>query len=80
MPGDGFRPDSYRRAIARACDLHGIARWSPNQLRHAMGTRVRSVAGLDTVSTVLGHSSPDTSLIYAEKDLDRARKVIAEIG
>lgn len=55
--GERYTPDSYRRAIQRACDKAFPApeavegedlaawrakhRWSPNQLRHSCATEVR---------------------------------------
>lgn len=47
---------AYARAIARACDTHGIAHWSPNQLRHTCATVVRRRFGLAAARAVLGHS------------------------
>jgi hypothetical protein len=31
-------------------------------------------------SLVLGHSKPDTALIYAEPDQDRARALMRQVG
>jgi integrase len=79
-PGDRYTTGSYRRAIHRACQSAGIPNWSPNQIRHTTGTRLRSKAGLDVASVVLGHAKPDTTLIYAERDLDVARSAMAQFG
>jgi integrase len=46
--------------------------WSPNQLRHAAATRLRSQFGLDTARTVLGHRTVTTTQIYAEQDRNAA--------
>jgi integrase len=54
-------------------------RWHPNMLRHKFATEMRT-HGLDVTKTVLGHSSIETSLIYAERDLRSAIELIAEIG
>lgn len=62
----------YRSTIRSACIEAGISPWAPNQLRHSAATRARSRADLDTASVLLGHSSPDTTLIYAEKDMRKA--------
>ena len=80
---DGIRPyrrDSYRNAILRACRRCDIPAWSPNRLRHNFATRARREFGIEATRTVLGHSSAVTSEIYAEKDLESARAVIARIG
>jgi integrase len=79
-PRDSYDAGSYRRAIHRACDRAGIARWCPNQLRHSAATRIRAEAGIDVASTVLGHSVPNTILIYAERDLEAAKAVISKLG
>ncbi len=55
-------------------------RFAPNQLRHNRATELRRAYGIDVCATILGHASPDTSLIYAERDLDRAMQITAESG
>lgn len=54
--------------------------WHPNQLRHTFATLARKSSGLEAARVTLGHSSAATSEVYAERDLDLARKVVAEIG
>jgi integrase len=71
---------TYRQAIVRACHKAGVPPWSPLQLRHAAATAIRARYGLEAAQAVLGHAKPDTTLIYAERDLARAREVMAEIG
>lgn len=78
--GEVFTSDSYRRAIHRACDRAGIERWSPNRLRHAAATKIRSEFGLEAARVILGHSSAVTTEIYAERDLAAASEVIAKLG
>jgi integrase len=79
-PRDRYTTCSYRRAIQRACVAAGIDEWSPNQLRHSAATMIRTHVGIDAASTVLGHASPDTTLIYAERNLDLARETMARLG
>ena len=55
-------------------------RWSPNQLRHARATEIRKRFGLESASSVLGHSQLSTTLIYAEQDAERAITVARAIG
>jgi integrase len=55
-------------------------RWSPNQLRHAMATKVRREAGIEAAKTLLGHSQLNTTGIYAEQDRQRAIEVAKMIG
>jgi integrase len=54
--------------------------WHPNQLRHTFATAARRALGIEAARVTLGHSSAVTSEIYAERDLDAARKVLALIG
>lgn len=54
--------------------------WHPNQIRHTFGTAARREAGIEGARTALGHSSTDTTEIYAERDLQIARDVAAKIG
>ena len=55
-------------------------RWCPNQIRHAFGTRVRKVAGLEAAQVTLGHSKADTTQIYAERNEALAAEIAAKIG
>jgi integrase len=65
-PSDGYLLQSseggvwtsslYSQAIRKAAKAAGVPLWSPNQLRHACGTRVRRKFGLEAASAVLGHS------------------------
>jgi integrase len=77
---DRYHTTSYRRAIHRGCDRAGIAPWNPNQLRHSAATKIRSAAGLDIAGTVLGHSDLATTQVYAERDLEAAKAIVAKLG
>lgn len=79
-PGDRYEVASYRRAIHRACDRAKVSRWSPNQLRHAAATSVRKQFGIEAAQHVLGHASADMTLVYAEKNLELAARVAAQVG
>jgi integrase len=79
-PGVRYTVQTYRAAIYRACEAAGVPMWSPNRLRHNAATRLRREFGLDTAQVVLGHASPDTTLIYAEADRQRAAEAMLRIG
>ena len=79
-PGERYTKDSYRRAIQRACRRAKSAAWSPNQLRHAVGTEVRALFGLEAAQVMLGHAKADVTQIYAERDKQLAIQVAAKIG
>ena len=42
-------------------------RWSPNQLRHAAATEIRSKFGLEEAQVILGHSQADVTQVYADR-------------
>jgi len=76
----GLNSRSYRDRIHKACEKAGIEPWSPNQLRHASGTEVRSKYGLEAAQVYLGHSKADVTQVYAERDLKLAVQVAREVG
>ncbi len=55
-------------------------RWHPNQLRHTAATDIRTRFGLEAAQVVLGHSRADVTQVYAERDLEKARDVMREVG
>ncbi len=55
-------------------------RWSPNQLRHTAATRIRKDFGLEAAQVILGHAAADVTQIYAERNADKAREVIRQMG
>ena len=55
-------------------------RWSPNQLRHTRATEIRSKHGLEAAQVILGHAKADVTQIYAERDKQKAREIMAEDG
>jgi integrase len=78
-PGDRYTTRTYGQAVTRACRKAGVPAWSPNRLRHTTATELRR-HGLDLAKTVLGHSKIETTLVYAEKDLQAAMELVARIG
>lgn len=79
--GDVYETKAVRKAIERACDAAGIPKWSPHQLRHAAATAIRKEFGLEAAAIILGHSSATlTDGVYAERNDDRAKEVLAKIG
>lgn len=75
-----YRRDSYRTAIVRACAKAEVPMWSPNQLRHNFATRARKEFGIEAARVALGHTSTVVTEIYAERDMEAAKAVIAKIG
>jgi integrase len=79
-PGGKYTKDSYRVAIQRACRRAGVPAWTPHQLRHTCATVIRHAYDLEAAQIILGHSKPDTTLVYAERDMARAKLVMSRIG
>ncbi len=42
-----YGKNEYAHAVARGCRLAGVPHWSPKQLRHLSGTKIRREAGLE---------------------------------
>ena len=55
-------------------------RWSPNQLRHSAATEIRKRFGLEAAQVILGHAAADITQVYAERDADKAREVMRQLG
>ncbi len=79
-PGEKYATGSYRTAIHRACRRAGVAKWSPNQLRHTWATYVEKEYGPEAARIILGHKSVDTTMIYIERDNARGREIARKIG
>lgn len=79
-PGGCYNRNSYLHAIRRACGKAGVPNWAPNQLRHSVGTELRTRFGLEAAQVVLGHSKADVTQIYAERDLSKAAAIAREVG
>lgn len=78
--GPCYSPETYRKAIVRACTKAGIAPWHPNQLRHLAATNIRREFGIEVARAVLGHSCVEMTEIYAEIDMDKARDAMQKLG
>lgn len=77
---DKEREALRKSLLQQAAEWRAEHCWSPNQLRHNFATRARREFGIEAARVTLGHSSAVTSEIYAERDLDAARAVVAKIG
>jgi integrase len=77
---DRYTRNAYLLAIRRACTRAGVSPWSPNRLRHLCATRIRAKYGIEMTRVILGHADPAISLVYAERDLDTACRIMGEVG
>lgn len=72
--GSHYSPTSIRAFLKRSCRLAGITKKvTPHTLRHSYATHlIENGVNLRHVQTLLGHSKPETTMIYthvAKKDL-----------
>ena len=79
-PRERYTPQSYARAITRACEKNRIPHWHPHQLRHSAGTRLRKEFGVEIARCVLGEKSQKMAEVYAELDRTKAADAMAKIG
>jgi len=86
---DCYDTASYRGAVAygirkankhRKEDEDKVPHWHPLQIRHSRATEVRRHYQLEGAQATLGHARADISEIYAEKNLDLAKKIAREMG
>lgn len=77
---DQYDDSGYHHAIRRACQKAGVSHWHPHQLRHSFATKVRSEFGLEAARAAVGHTSIDTTLIYAERDQEQTKLIAARCG
>ena len=78
--GEQYDPPAYLRAVMRACEAAGVTRFSPHKVRHAAATAIRKRYDLESAQVVLGHTQANVTQLYAQRDFEKAARVIAEIG
>lgn len=67
--------------LAETIKAHDKAHsFHPHQLRHTAATRLRKEFGIEAAQVMLGHKTIRITELYAEKNLDAARKIAAEVG
>jgi len=79
-PGAQYSGDSYAGAIETACKKAGVARWTPNQLRHLSLSLARSKSGLDAAQALGGHKNASTTEIYAKVAVETAIRASKELS
>ena len=78
--GERFERWHYAQTIARACKKAGVETWAPNRLRHAAATEIRKLHGLEAAQVVAGHAQANVTQIYAERDLEKAIRIMQQVG
>ncbi|WP_428939695.1 tyrosine-type recombinase/integrase [Fontivita pretiosa] len=94
-PGACYTPMSYHRAVREGCDkadAHAraqmdlaveqrvIPRWNPHRLRHNAATELRKNYGLEAAQVILGHKTLTVTQVYAEKNVEQAKRIMAQVG
>ena len=77
-PGD--TPERREERAAKRAAWHAEHGWHPHQLRHAAGTRYRRQGDFEAAKIILGHQSDSMTQQYAERDQQKARAIVAQIG
>jgi site-specific recombinase XerC len=49
-------------------------------LRHSAATDIRRQFGLEAAQAVLGHATLGVTQLYAEKDMEAAKRIMGAIG
>ena len=80
QPGERYTVTTLRQAIERACARAKVPTWTPYQLRHNAGTRLRDQFGPEIARIALGHRHLSTTAIYTLDNLGAAAKAISEAG
>jgi integrase len=67
-----------RRAARAAWNAANV--WHPHQLRHNVATRLRKDYGLEAAQVILGHKTLRVTELYAQKNVDAAKRIAAAAG
>ena len=78
--GAFYSTRAIAHAVRKAAKRANLPHWHPNQLRHSFATRFRLHCGIESVSTLLGHSSISTTQLYAERDLESAKRILQKFA
>jgi integrase len=55
-------------------------RWHPHQLRHTAGSRLRREFGLEAAQVILGHRNVKVTELYAEANVEAAKRIMGKVG
>jgi integrase len=73
--GECYDFTAYRKAVYRACDRAGVARWFPYQLRHTGVTLIGLEHGIEAAQHTAGHKDIKTTLRYFHGENEIAKRV-----
>jgi integrase len=88
VEGDKARHETEAAFYARLTDAERVElkqwrtsrRWSPHQLRHRAGTELRKTHGIEAAQCILGHKTLSVTEIYAAKNVEAAKQIMAQVG
>jgi integrase len=80
--------ESYRRWMLRLTEDEKAElrkwqkehHWFANQLRHTAATSLRAKFGLEAAQVILGHRNANITQVYAERDVEAGKRIVAAIG
>jgi integrase len=72
--------DDQRAAAAEAEAWRKEHRFHPHQVRHAAATQIRAEHGMEVAQVLLRHKTLSATQIYAEKNVEAARKLAGKVG
>ncbi len=70
---------SYRTAVGRACEVAGVPRWHPHQLRHGRAEQIDGEFGREAAAAVLGDTLT-VAQIYTGRNFRLAMEVAKKMG
>ena len=76
----GDTPEQRKAKAAKRNEWRAAHIWHPHQLRHNAATWLRKEFGIDVARIILGHTSDTMTAVYAERDRQKARDVMAKVG
>lgn len=78
--GSGLRALRVDRVWGMHAELGETNCWHPHQLRHNYATMIRQRFGVEQAQNMLDHSSVGVTLIYAERNRERAIEIALAVG
>lgn len=79
-PGKHYTSHAYAKAIRKGCVRAKVTPWHPHRLRHNAATLIVEQFSWDVARTILGHRSLDTTRIYGEDAIAKAKDALEKIG
>jgi integrase len=72
-------PEQKKLRREQRAAWHAEHVWHPHQLRHTAATLLRKEFGLEAARVILGHKTLAVTAIYAEKNVEAAKRIMAPV-